>query len=237
MADDTGPTTSYSDPFYDRLDLIAQQVRRQWALVVLVVIIFIGVGIAIQVSLTSRPDAAAASAYVDASRLLDSGNPEEQPKGEAAMAEILANGAVPRFRAKAGIDLADQRLRKGDVAGARSAAETALVQARAADDAELALVAQLSLGAVAEQAGDAAAAETAARQVFAAAAAFPATRLAAQLALARALEQGGRPQEAAEILEPLLTRNDNGARKLLDLAAVEYWRLKRGLAASATTAR
>jgi HPt (histidine-containing phosphotransfer) domain-containing protein len=231
MADDNGPTTSYSDPFYDRLDLLAQQVRRQWALVVLVILIFIGVGITIQVAMTSRPEAAAANAYLDALQ-------EREPaKAEAALAAVLNGTGTPHFRAKAGIDLTELRLRTGDLAGARTAAQSALLQAQAAEEPDLVFAAQLTVGAVAEQAGDTAAAESAARQVYGAAAAFPATRLAAQLALARALEQAGRPQEAVELLEPLLTRTDSGAGRLLDLAAVEYWRLRRDLAASATAAR
>ena len=216
--------TSYSDPFYDRLDAVARGVRRQWLLVVVVLIVAIAGSAWLVVSLGERPVAR------DAGRLLAA-------QGDAkALAELAGDAqAAPALRAHAGIEAVQLHLLRGETAAARPLAERALADAEASKDLRRIGAAGLTLAAVKEQAGDAAGAERdyrrlagelrqAARDLY----------LTAILGQARTLEASGRSGEAIALLA---TRVDDtmasGSEGSMQVLITEYWRLRRAAATAA----
>lgn len=223
MADDDAPLTSYSDPFYDRLDALSRQVRRQWWLFVLAIVIIALAAIALRLWLHREPIAMGGALAVQARDEADDARRE-------ALWRELADGSAydPAFRAAAGIELCQIQLARGDAIKAREQAQRAEEQARAAKDDDLVLAAGLSRAAAVLDSGDAAAAlglyERAARG---AGAKHPARKLAAELGAAHCLDRLGRPADAIARLEPLSTRSDEAAKDILDLATAMYWRLKR----------
>ena len=67
MADlDTAPTTSYSDPIYDRLEQVAQRIRRLKWLILGLIVVSICLGLWMRAVLKRNPDAVSAVAYVEA---------------------------------------------------------------------------------------------------------------------------------------------------------------------------
>lgn len=232
MADDDAPLTSYSDPFYDRLDAAMRQLRRQWWLVALVVIIIALAAIALRMWLHREPVALGGAIAVRAV------NERDDAKREATWTE-LADGAThdAAFRAAASIELCQILLARGDAIKARERALQAEALAREAKDDDLLLAAGLSRAAAILDGGDAAAAlaiyEQAARS---AGAKYPARKIAADLGAATCLERQGRAEDAILRLEPLTIRSDRGADQLIQFATAMYWRLKRAQAEAAKPA-
>ncbi|MCS6970241.1 MAG: hypothetical protein NZ552_04425 [Planctomycetes bacterium] len=221
---DDGPLTSYSDPFYDRLDAMAQAVRRQWWLFALVIVCIVLAAIALRLWWHREPTALGG---VVAARAAEE---QDEAKSEALWTE-LADGERydPGFRAAAAIELCQRHLLRGETTAARRRAEDAERWARAAEDDDLILAAGLSRAAALLDGGDATAAfdlyDAAARG---AGARFPARRLVADIGAALALDRLGRREEALARLEPLTGRSERGAENLLQLAASMYWHYKRG---------
>lgn len=233
MADDDAPLTSYSDPFYDRLDAAMRQLRRQWWLVALVIIIIALAAIALRMWLHREPVALGGAIAVRAV------NERDDAKREAIWTE-LADGAShdAAFRAAACIELCQTLLARGDAIKARERAQQAEALAREAKDDDLLLAAGLSRAAAILDSGDADAAlslyEQAARS---AGAKYPVRKIAADLGAAICLEKQSKPDEAVLRLEPITIRSDRGADQLIQFATAMYWRLKRAQAETAAPAQ
>lgn len=226
MAADLGPTTSYSDPFYDRLDAFAQWLKRAWLLVALVLVVVIAGVVALNWFLERHPDAGSAARFVAARDVQD------DAKREAAFKEVADDAAVTApFRARALIEIVQIHLGKGDTAGAGPLADKALEQARASDDTDVQLAAKLTRAAVYLQAGELDPAGKAYGEAKRAAGAkYTVAAFEAALGLARVAEHQGKLDDAINELEPLIARNDAGAQQLLGLTKVFYWDLKRRVA-------
>ena len=229
---DTTPTTSYSDPIYDRLEGFSQQLSRRWWLYVAVLIlVIIAAGAFHRLVIQSAPEAAAAALYLKAQG-------ERVPaKRTAEFRGLLDNSAVtPYFKARAAVEVVQQLLEDGKIDEARVMAQQAVDFAHADGQDAIQLVAQLTQAAVQEQAGDAATAETSYAQAERLAGAkFPDYQLTAVLGYVRTLVAQNRLAEAIDKLEPLTSRSDVGAESLLVIARVQYWQLKRDMA-TATSA-
>jgi hypothetical protein len=232
MADhDNAPLSSYSDPFYDRLDALFQQLRRIWWLVVLGIILVAGIAVWLRMQVQADPNAITAALVVEASNA-------EPDQAEGKWKAIADDSAAPAvYRARAAIELTHLLLAKGDTVQAKDRALLAEAQARAAADDDMLLTATISRGAVALQANDAGAAfgfyDQAAK---AAGARHPVRKLDADLGAARALAAQGKLDEAVARLEPLTTRKERGAEQLLSLAQTLYWTYKREAAIKAQPA-
>lgn len=232
MADDDAPLTSYSDPFYDRLDAAMRQLRRQWWLVALVILIIALGAVALRLWLHREPVALGGAIAVRAI------NERDEAKREAAWSE-LADGAShdPAFRAAACIELCQLSLGKGDAIKARDRAKQAEDLARAANDPDLILAAGLSRAAATLDGGDADGALALYEQASRGAGAkYPVRKLAAELGAATCLEKQGKADEAMARLEPITVRSDRGAEQLVQFATTMYWRLKRAQAEGAKPA-
>ena len=229
MADDLGPTTSYSDPFYDRLDAIARVLKRSWPIAVLVFVLAIAGVLAINWAMQRHPEAGSATRFVAAR------DQQDPVKRELAFAALGADPVVtPAFRARAQIELVQLLLDKQDTATAATAATKAVELAAQGQDPEVQLAAKLTRAAVHAQAGELEQAATAYGEAKRAAGAkFPVAQLEGILGLARVLEKQGKLDDAIVELEPLTARNDAGAEQLLGLARVSYWDLKRRVAEAA----
>lgn len=231
MADDIGPTTSYSDPFYDRLDAFAQVIKRAWPLVLLVVVLAVAAVFGITWALQRHPEASSAARFIAAR------DEQDQAKRTAAYQALVADDKVtPTFRARAGIELVQDLLAKGDTASAGPVAAK-VIEAAATGDADVQLAAKLTRAAVHQQAGEldqAASAFSEAKR--AAGAKYPVAQLTAVLGLAQVLTAQGKRDDAILELEPLTTRSDLGAEQLLGLAKAMYWDLKRQVAEAAAPA-
>jgi tetratricopeptide (TPR) repeat protein len=223
MADDDAPLSSYSDPFYDRLDALSRQIKRQWWLILLVIIILALGAIALRLWLHREPVALGGAI---AARAIDE---RDEAKREALWSE-LADGPSQDagFRAAACIELSQILLNRGDAIKARERAQQAENLARDAKDDDLVLAAGLSRAAANLDAGDAKTAlelyEKATRN---AGAKHPMRKLAAELGAAVCMEKLGQSADAMARLEPLTTRSDRGSEQLVQLATAMHWRLKR----------
>ncbi len=226
---DLGPTTSYSDPFYDRLDAFSQEIRKRWWIVALVIIATVVVVMVVNSRLQRHPEAGSAARYLSA-------RAGQDPAASAtALAKVMEDAEnTPFFRARAAIEVVQLKLDTGDTAGAKLAAELAVTQAALAKDAELQLAATISRAAAKHQAGDldGALADYASAEK-AAGAKYAVHQLEAVVGGARVYAAQGKKAEAVQALEPLLSRTDAGAERLLEVAKVSYWNLKRNIAEAA----
>jgi hypothetical protein len=223
MRDDDAPLTSYSDPFYDRLDALSRQVRRLWWLFALAVIAIALAAIALRLWLHREPTALGGAMALRAIQ-------ERDPAAQERLWADLADGAAndPAFRAAAAIELAQLQLAKGNPISARERAELAEAQAKAAGDTDLILAAGLSKAAALTDLGDREAALALYDRIAGSAGAkHPARRIAAELGAAVCLDKLGRRDEAIARLEPLSQRTDRGADQVVLVATSMYWRLKR----------
>lgn len=222
------PSTSYSDPFYDRLDACARMLRRYWHVAVAIVIIAVCSAILLRWSLATHPEAGGAVAFLHAQEQAQTAGPD-RAKALAAYAEVLADSTTtPYFRARAAIEQIHLNLLNADVPAARTAAEQANAAATVAKDPALLAAVRLSQAAIelqAEQLDAALAAYTEAATL--AGPRQPALQLDAMLGQARVQERQGKQDEAIATLEPLITRSDAGAESLVVVAKARYWRLKR----------
>ncbi len=232
MADDLGPSTSYSDPFYDRLDAFAQVIKRAWPLVLLVVVLGIVGVFVLNSALQRHPEAGSAARFIAARDEADA------TKRTAAFQALLADAQVtPTFRARAGIEVVQELLLKGDTASAAPVALKVIEAATAANDPEIQLAAKLTRAAVHQQAGELDLAISLFSETKRAAGAkYQVAQLTAVLGSAQVLTAQGKRDEAIAELEPLTTRTDLGAESLLSLAKAMYWDLKRQVAEAAAPA-
>ncbi len=232
MADDLGPSTSYSDPFYDRLDAFAQVIKRAWPLVLLVVLLGIVGVFVLNSALQRHPEAGSAARFIAARDEADA------IKKTAAFQALLADPQVtPTFRARAGIEVVQELLLKGDTASAAPVALKVIEAATATNDPEIQLAAKLTRAAVHQQAGELDLAVSLFSETKRAAGAkYQVAQLTAVLGLAQVLTAQGKREEAIAELEPLTTRTDLGAENLLGLAKAMYWDLKRQVAEAAAPA-
>lgn len=233
LPDTGGPTTSYSDPLYDRLEAVAQRITRRLGLVVLGLVAAVAIAIAVNTWMRDNPTAASADAFLTIATKRDEAARARDPvKVALAAKEFEALAVNPDinafFRARAMIELVQHDLDRGDAAGAKAhAAKAKDLAAQAADD-DLQLAAGLSAAAADLQANDLPAAEKAYATVErAAGAAFPDRQIAAIQGGAKAIELQGRLDDAIAKLEKLVNRTDQSAEALLRLAKQQYWRLKR----------
>lgn len=231
---DLGPSTSYSDPFYDRLDAFAQEIKRRWWIVALVIVVTVIAVMATHQMMETRPEAGSAARYL-AARSLTAGQGQDKVATAAALGKLMDDATnTPFFRARAAIDVLQSRLDAGDTAGAKVAGELAVAQANLAKDAELQLAATLSLAAAKHQGGDLdGALADYAKSERAAGAKYTVHQFEAIIGQARVLAAQGKKAEAIQALEPLQTRSDAGAEELLKIAKVSYWNLKREVAEAA----
>lgn len=232
-----GPTTSYSDPFYDRLEAASRVLRRHLVLVLGVILVVIILAVVVHRLLTSHPEAGSAASFLQAQERAEAARSDRIAAAAAWRAVIDDNATTPYFRARATIELAQVHLLGGEAAAARDLARHAASLATRADDAELTAAVILTRAAAELQAGEG---ETAlasyGEAARAAGARLPVLQLEAELGQARALEHLGRLDEAIGRLEPLVARSDAGAESLLAVAKARYWHLRRRLADAAVAA-
>ncbi len=239
LPDATGPTTSYSDPIYDRLESVAQRLTRRLGLVLLALLVFLVVAVVVHARLQDSPEAASANAYTKAREQLDEAERERDPVKAAKVAAALtalqgvaANEKItPFFRGRAFIELVQQDLNANNLGEAKAHAAKAVEYALASQDSELQLKAELSAAAVQLQAGANAEAEKAYLLAERHAGAKSAdSAIVAALGAARAMELQGHLEDAAAKLETITSRVDAAAHELVQLARQQFWRVKRQLA-------
>ncbi len=221
--DDFVQTTSYSDPFYDRLEAASQYVRRfKWAMVLLILAV-IGLVIVINRVKAHRPEAAAAAKYLAAVGAQEAG------ARTTALEALAGNDQVmPLFRARAAIELTQTAIidKKPDVAKTR--ATESVKFASEAGDPETLLAAKLSLAGVLLDAGDNAGAGTLYGEVESGAGGrYPAQSLEAQMGVVRVAIAEHRLDDAIQKLDGIKDRPDAGADLQLNAARILYWNLKR----------
>ena len=217
------PSSSYSDPFYDRLDAFAQELKKRWWLALLILVAVMTTVVVVYQIRNRHPEAAGLATFLSTQR-----KAEDPSKAKDAWSALVADQTLtPAIRARAGIELTQVLLLAGDTASALPAAQAAVQQASQTSDVPVQLAAKLTLAAAQAQAGqadDALSNYDAAER--AAGAKHAAQQLEAILGGARILESQGKKDEALARLEPLLSRADAGAENLLAVAKVRYWGLK-----------
>lgn len=236
-----GPTTSYSDPFYDRLESVAQRITKRLWLVILALVVIVVVAVVTHTTLRDTPVAASAGRFLDAATLrmeaeqirepsLRSGKLAEAEKALIAVAADQAN--TPYYRARAHIEIAQLELDRSALSEAKASIEKARGLASLATDPDLDLAIGLSEAAVLFQSGDNAAAENRYAAIERAAGlTFPDRQVAAILGVAQTLIAQNKIDDAILKLETLVNRADTNAGNLLNLAKTQYWALKRRQAA------
>ncbi len=218
---DTAPTTSYSDPIYDRLERAAQSVRRRWYLVALFLVLCLAGGLVLRWWQSRNPEAASAVAFVRA-------RGEEATKRDEALRKVAtAEATTPAFRARAWQEVAQIALLDGKIDAARDAIAKAKDEAAKTKSDELILAVRLSQGAVAEDAGQLDEAFTHYDDVRSHGQKFPAQYVPAVLGVGRVLAAQHKPAEAMTALEDVMSRTDDGVEGLVSLARSLYWRCKR----------
>jgi hypothetical protein len=236
LPDATGPTTSYSDPIYDRLESVAQRLTRRLGLVLLALIVGIVIAVIIHSRLLESPEAASANAFTKAQDQLEEANRERDPDKANKLAAALnalqvvaGNDKItPFFRSRAFIELVQQDLSANTLGEGKAHAAKAIELATKSQDGELQLKAELSAAAVQLQAGENAEAEKSYLLAERHAGAKSAdSSIVAVLGAARAMELQGKLDEAATKLESITSRVDASAHELVQLARQQYWRLKR----------
>lgn len=233
-----GPTTSYSDPFYDRLESVAQRITKRLWLLLLALVVIVVVAVVTHSILRDTPIAASAGRFLDAATLRMEAEQADPAERTAKFAEVTKaftavaadETVTPYYRARAGIELTQIELDRSALSEAKAAIEKARAQAAKALDPDLDLAVGLSEAAVLAQSGDHAGAEARYLAIERAAGlTHPDRQVAATLGAAQALTAQGRVEDAIAKLEPLITRTDPQATVLLALARNEYWSLKRKL--------
>jgi predicted negative regulator of RcsB-dependent stress response len=234
---DLAPSSSYSDPFYDRLDAVSRFLRRYWLFAALAVILTVVIAIVVNKVLARHPEAAGAAAFLHAQDLAQEAQ-QDRAKAVAAYEAVLGDpGATPYFKARAALEQTHLHLAGGDAGAARASVTKASDQIAAANDTELSATVRLSVAAVALQANELDAALTAfAEAERLAGPRLPAVQIEAILGQARVLERQAKTSEAIAQLEPLIARSDVGAEGILTVAKARYWRLKRVAAEAALPA-
>ncbi len=223
MADpvNDAPMTSYSDPFYDRIDAIYQSVKARWPIFLFVLILVVVITVIVGARMAHRPDAAGAHDYHTARQEPD------KDKRRAALEKIATTSESQAFRVIALNDLVQEDLQRDDLAAARKHAEQAVELAKQGEDANLKLTTLNSLAVVQFQAGEYDKSAATYKSVIRPQPKFAAESLTAQLGQAQALVRAGKVDDALAVLDPLLSKSSAGAEELLNQARAYYWRLKR----------
>lgn len=239
-----GPTTSYSDPFYDRLESVAQRVTRRLGWIVLALVVIVVVAVVTHQMTRNTPNAASAGRFLEAATLRIEAEQARDPaertsklaEATKAFAAVAADESVtPYYRARAGIELTQTELDSSALSEAKATIAKARAQAALAQDADLDLAVGLSEAAVLYQSGDHATAESRYLAIERAAGlTHPDRQIAAILGAAQSMTAQQRIDEAIAKLEPLINRTDAQAAVLLAIARNEYWTLKRKQVAKPT---
>ncbi|MBA3847648.1 MAG: hypothetical protein H0X45_13530 [Planctomycetes bacterium] len=220
---DTGPSSSYSDPIYDRLDTVAQRVARRWPLLLLALLLIIGIALVLRHIAASDPETSSAFAYLDA---LDESDEVKRTERLTTVAHDDDNTAY--FRARAHLDLVQHHLLAPDLVRAREHADAAVALARSSEDAGIEFEARLAQAAIAEDAGELDSALKAYQDVeIGSSGTYPAQRMAATLGGARVLQKAGDLDGALAKLEVLIANTDRDARALVQYGRWLYWQIKR----------
>jgi hypothetical protein len=232
MADpvNTAPSTSYSDPIYDRLDTVAQRMSRRWPLVVLAIAAAIAVAVGIRMYLHNNPEAKSARAFVEAM-----GSAENIRQAE--LQKVVDDESLTAFfRARAACELAQLAIEAGRPAEAKRQAQNAYDLAKQSEDDGVQLDAKLSIAAADEETGDTEAALSVYQEVARSAGGrYPNQQLLGLIGTARAQAKLGHEQEAIETLESVIGRNDPGGETLISIARINYWKLKNKLGGISAT--
>lgn len=225
MADpvDTNPTTSYSDPIYDRLEALGGRVRRaRWVIIAAIVIAVVG-GLILRAKLQHRPDAISAVAFVTAQ------NAEDETAQRKAYGDLVADDhATPFFRARAALELVELDLAAGKSDSAATWLAQAVTQAKGVDDTQLALAVRLGQASVAEDAGklDEALADYDAVEQNGMVAS-PTHGLVGALGAARIEMAQKNPAAAVTRLEPHIERTEAELDQIVSVIRLLYWEAKR----------
>ncbi len=220
---DTGPSSSYSDPIYDRLDTVAQRVAKRWPLLLLALLLIIGIALIVRHVAASDPETSSAFAYLDAQDETD-----VVKRTERLTAVAHDDGNTAFFRARAHLELVQHHLLAPDLVRAREHADAAVALARSGEDAGIEFEARLAQAAIAEDAGELDSALKAYQDVeIGSSGTYPAQRMAATLGAARVLQKAGDLDGALAKLEPLIANTDRDARALVQYGRWLYWQIKR----------
>ena len=232
-----GPTTSYSDPIYDRLETVAQRITKRLGLILFALLVIIVAAVITHSSLRNTPVAASASHFMNAMITRHSVNQAEDPVSRAskleeaakAFAAVAADESVtPYYRARAYIEITQIALDRSITKDAKDAVEKARSLAAQAADPDLDLAIGLSEAAVFFQDGKFAEAETRYRNIERAAGSkYPDRQIAAILGAAQSIAALGNIDDAIVKLESVINRSDTNATMLVRVAKSEYWALKR----------
>jgi hypothetical protein len=240
------PTSSYSDPIYDRLESVAQRLTRRLGLFLAALVVVVVVAVVVHARLSDSPEAASANAFLKADELQSEAVQERDPTAKGAKLAAAAKALqaladdekiTPYFRARAFIELTQQDLDRNAPADAKTHATRAAELAVKSGDADLQLKADLSRAAALLQGGENAEAEKVYVQVDRQAGArFPDSQVAAVLGAARAMELQGKLDDAVTKLESIINRAEASAHELIQVAREQYYRLKRQIAEKAAPA-
>ncbi len=232
-----GPTTSYSDPIYDRLETVAQRITKRLPLILLALVVFIVAAALYYNSKRNTPVAASANHFMNAMITRRGVDQSEDPVSRAskleeatkAFAAVATDESVmPYYRARAYIEITQIALDRNISKDAKDAVEKARSFAAQAADPDLDLAIGLSEAAVFFQDGKFAEAETRYRNIERAAGSkYPDRQIAAILGAAQSIAALGNIDDAIVKLESVINRSDTNATMLVRVAKSEYWALKR----------
>jgi tetratricopeptide (TPR) repeat protein len=232
-----GPTTSYSDPIYDRLETVAQRITKRLPLILLALVVIIAAAAVTHSSLRNTPVAASASHFMNAMITRRGVDQTEDPVSRAGKLEEAAKAfaavatdesVTPYYRARAYIEITQIALDRSISKDAKDAVEKARSFAAQAADPDLDLAIGLSEAAVYFQDGKFADAETRYRNIERAAGSkYPDRQIAAILGAAQSIAALGNIDDAIAKLESVINRSDTNATMLVRVAKSEYWALKR----------
>lgn len=220
------PDTSYSDPIYDRLEIIMDILAKRWLLVVILFGLSAVSGLLIQQARLASPAAGSAQRFIKA-----------QGDESALVALTTDTEEVnAEFRAQACLALVQMALDREASEEALTYAEQGLALISAEEHAHLRRALQLAQAAALRESGERTQALDVLVAVERTAIDDDAQRLEAQInqATIHAELAQLKPDEAAEheeqalaILEPLRGASDRQARSLTDLARFLYFDIKR----------
>lgn len=149
-----GPSTSYSDPIYERLESAKGFLARRWPFYLLMVVVVTALVLGIRWWRSQSPEASSAVTYAEA-----------QAKGRDALRPLLTDTAItPGYRARAGLALALEEQKQGRPAEALAALAQVKPAAHESQDPVLLATVILSEAALHEEAASWDAAATAYRQ-------------------------------------------------------------------------
>ena len=235
-----GPTTSYSDPIYDRLETVAQRITKRLGLIIFILVAVITAAVVTHSHMRNTPIAASASRFLDAmttrmeadqsqDQIIRKSKLDEAAKSFAAVADDEL--VTPYYRARSYIEITQIHLDRGsesDLASAKDTAEKARSWALKAADSDLELAVGLSQTAVLFQSGKYAEAESSYLKIESAAGSkYPDRQIAAILGSAQSMAALGKIDDAIAKLEGVIGRTDTIAARLVEVAKSEYWALKR----------